>query len=204
MKLRYTISCILVACITALSQPVLADDAKKEIMQPHVTPDNMNAMFERGLLQGKVEASFLFNENLNAFDISTSIQKDKAILSGHVSNELEKDLATHVALNVEGINEVENNIIVDEEKSLAKNLKEVKAAVSEVANEARIITTIESKYAVNGHLSALGIDVNANGNRVILSGTVTSALHRDMAELIAKNTEGVAAVDNQLRIDPDA
>lgn len=181
-----------------------AGPADSEMMKPHVNPDNINAMFQRGVRHGKVEAAFFFSDNLSAFDINTRIEKDKAVLTGYVSSELEKDLATQLALNVEGIEEVENNITVDEEKSQAFSLKKLKQQVAEVATEAKIITSIESQYSVNGHLSALGIDVNAEGNAVTLSGTVTSEPHKELAELIAANTDGVETVENELRIDPDS
>ncbi len=178
-------------------------DAKSEIMEPHVRPDNMNAMFERGMLHGKVEAAFLFNDSLSMFEIDTSIQQHTAVLEGTVSGELEKDLATQVALNVDGIDEVENRLTVNDELSRIESDQELKDASADVASEARIITAIESKYAVNGHLSGMGINVNANGNKVILSGTVVSPLHKQLAELVAVNTQGVLSVDNRIRIDPE-
>lgn len=208
MKQEYVLkTTFILLVLLAILMPwaaVRAEDVKTEILEPHVRPDNMNAMFERGMLHGKVEAAFLFNENLSVFDIDTSIHKHTARLEGTVSSELEKDLATQVALNVEGIDEVDNRLRVNDEKAEQKDIEKIKEAVTDVANEARIITAIESKLAVNGHLSGLGVSVNANGSNVILSGTVTSPLHKQLAELIALNTDGVNSVDNQLRVKPES
>ena len=49
-------------------------------------------------------------------------------------------------------------------------------------------------------IQAAGIDVTANGGKVTLWGTTTTAAERRRAENVAKKVQGVTAVDNQLKV----
>jgi len=52
----------------------------------------------------------------------------------------------------------------------------------------------------DGKVQAAEIDVTAQGGRVSLWGTAATAAERNRAGQIASKVEGVAAVDNQLKI----
>eukprot|EP00232_Nephroselmis_pyriformis_P027893 CAMPEP_0182869710 /NCGR_PEP_ID=MMETSP0034_2-20130328/10099_1 /TAXON_ID=156128 /ORGANISM="Nephroselmis pyriformis, Strain CCMP717" /LENGTH=59 /DNA_ID=CAMNT_0025002179 /DNA_START=134 /DNA_END=309 /DNA_ORIENTATION=+ len=44
-------------------------------------------------IDGKAEATLLFNGNLNSFDINTDVKMGTITLTGKVDNEIEKELA---------------------------------------------------------------------------------------------------------------
>lgn len=64
--------------------------------------------------------------------------------------------------------------------------------------DAAITTEINAKLAMDARLSAIQIDVDTVGGRVVLRGTAPDPQAREHATAIAKAVEGVRGVDNQL------
>lgn len=56
-------------------------------------------------------------------------------------------------------------------------------------------------YSLNEHLSAYDIDVTVDDGRVILAGQVENGIERDLAEEIAQGVDGVAGVENRIRVE---
>ena len=65
-----------------------------------------------------------------------------------------------------------------------------------VASDSAITTKIKSKFAADSVVSVFDIGVKTWSGTVTLSGNVGSYIARDQAESIAKDTGGVAAVNN--------
>jgi hypothetical protein len=63
-----------------------------------------------------------------------------------------------------------------------------------------ITTAVKGKLAADERTSAMKIDVDTNQRVVTLNGTVQSAAEKAAAEQIAKNTEGVTNVVNNLTV----
>jgi osmotically-inducible protein OsmY len=75
------------------------------------------------------------------------------------------------------------------------------AAASEV--KADWATTLQVKLALLSKLGtdSLHVDVDSSSGRVALSGTVEKRETAELASSVAKSVEGVAAVDNNLRVE---
>lgn len=63
-------------------------------------------------IQGKLEATLAYNEELSAFAIDTEVKDGIVHLEGQVESETAKDLAEQLSLNIEGVSSVENNLQV--------------------------------------------------------------------------------------------
>ncbi len=72
---------------------------------------------------------------------------------------------------------------------------------SVVASDSAITTKIKGKYVADSVVSVFNIGVRTWEGTVTLSGTVGSFTARDQAEVIAKGTKGVAAVNNQIIVE---
>lgn len=72
---------------------------------------------------------------------------------------------------------------------------------SVVAADSAITTKIKGKYAGDSVVSVFGISVRTYEGTVTLSGTVGSILARDRAVSLARQTDGVKAVNNQIIIE---
>lgn len=76
-------------------------------------------------------------------------------------------------------------------------------AATQSLTDLRQQTQIWTAYATQEHLRGLGISVDVRNGRATLTGTVESQVEKDLAEQIAHGVDGITAVDNQLRVDPD-
>ena len=62
---------------------------------------------------------------------------------------------------------------------------------------------IWATYAIDPALATRDIDVDVEGNTVILHGTVETPVEKILAGAIAQAADGVTKVDNQLKVDPE-
>lgn len=69
---------------------------------------------------------------------------------------------------------------------------------SELWAEARLITT----YSLNEHLNPFDIDVDVEGNTVILSGVLDNPAERELAIRLARDLSGIDNVDDRLQVVP--
>jgi len=68
----------------------------------------------------------------------------------------------------------------------------------EVIGDAGITAKVKSKFIADSELKALQIDVDTTNGAVTLRGSVATPMERDRAATVARETEGVTSVDNQL------
>ena len=69
-------------------------------------------------------------------------------------------------------------------------------------SDAGITTAVKSKLAADDMVKAYKVDVDTENKVVTLSGDVETAAQRAHAVMIARNTDGVSDVIDQLRINP--
>lgn len=67
-------------------------------------------------------------------------------------------------------------------------------------DDAAITVAINAALAKDSELSAIKIDVDTKAGQVRLSGKAPNASARDRATTLARGVDGVAGVDNQLRV----
>lgn len=70
--------------------------------------------------------------------------------------------------------------------------------------DAGITTSVKTKLAVDDMVKAYQVDVDTSNKVVTLSGEVETAAQKEHAVMIARNTEGVRDVIDQLRVNPTA
>lgn len=62
---------------------------------------------------------------------------------------------------------------------------------------------IWATYVTNPGLDALDLTVDVEGDKAIISGTVETPIQKRLAERIADRTDGIASVQNRIRVDPE-
>jgi osmotically-inducible protein OsmY len=91
---------------------------------------------------------------------------------------------------------------VDKTKEIAGGIatktKEFSATTGEVITDAWITTKVKAKFADETLLKGSNINVDSGDHVVTLKGTVASAPAKERAATIARGTEGVTRVVNQL------
>lgn len=63
-------------------------------------------------IQGKLEATLAYNQDLSSFAIDSEVKNGVVYLKGNVETQTAKDLASQLARSIEGVNKVENNLRV--------------------------------------------------------------------------------------------
>jgi len=69
--------------------------------------------------------------------------------------------------------------------------------------DSAITAIVKSKLAVDNETSSANINVDTKGGVVTLTGAVTTQADKDQAEQIARDTEGVARVINNITVETD-
>jgi hypothetical protein len=78
------------------------------------------------------------------------------------------------------------------------------AQAEQAISEGSLTAKIKAKMALDDTVRALSIDVDTNGSVVTLTGTVHSEAERAKAVLLARETEGITAVNDRLAVSPGA
>lgn len=74
----------------------------------------------------------------------------------------------------------------------------------QVVDDAAVLARVKTRLAAEATINALKINVDVRENNVTLTGEVPSQAEKDQAGRVAKETEGVRAVTNNLTINPAA
>lgn len=82
--------------------------------------------------------------------------------------------------------------------ALATTSKDMTGEARDAFREGQIWAT----YVANPALDGYTLDVDVNGNKAVLTGTVESAIQKTLAEQVALRTEGIDSVDNRIKLDP--
>lgn len=170
---------------------VHADDAKpKESISQNVSDARR---------EGQIWTSYAMNPHLKAFDLKVEVKGNKAILDGKVDSPVAKDLAEQIARGVEGIQHVDNRLVVDANYEPARRVASDRT-FGEKVEDATITASVKSKLLWNSNTDGLDINVDTANGQVTLTGSAKSGAEKDLAGRIARNTNGVMSVNNRIAV----
>ncbi len=149
----------------------------------------------------QIWTTYALSPHLRANDLKVSVQNGKATLSGTVDEGVNKDLAKQIALGVNGIKEVDNNIVVKADYTPPARNANASRSYGETIDDATITAAVKSKLMWSRYADGLTTDVDTKMGKVTLTGTADSAAEKDLAKRLALNTRGVVSVDNHLVVD---
>jgi Predicted periplasmic or secreted lipoprotein len=148
-------------------------------------------------IDGKLEAAYLFNTELNNFKIGTTVSAGHVTLDGHVPSETHRQLAEEIAQNLDGVNGVTNNLAIGEgDYGWGEKERNFRTRFFDLTTTTRL----KSAYAINDELSATDINIDTKDGVVTLSGEVKSNAAKQLAEEIAVGYDHVESVNNQLQV----
>lgn len=141
-----------------------------------------------------IETKFAGSSELNVFSINTDVSDGVVRLEGEVETNTERELAAELAKSVDGVKKVENRLEVKgDDPSFVDRIRNG-------ASDAALTARVKTRLLTSRNTSGLAIKVESDGNVVTLSGEVKSDAERDLAEMIATNTSGVADVRNRIEV----
>ncbi|WP_449356040.1 BON domain-containing protein [Alishewanella longhuensis] len=148
--------------------------------------------------EAQIWTTYALSPYLRANTLSVSVAAGKATLTGHVAEDVHKELAGEIAAGVTGIDKVDNQIVVDADHKAKPDAG--KRSYGEVIDDASITAAVKSKLLWSKHTEGMDTKVVTNSGKVQLTGTVASEQAKQQAEKLAKNTEGVRSVANLLEV----
>jgi osmotically-inducible protein OsmY len=161
-------------------------------------------------LNDRIDARLKADATLKKFDVDASVKDGVATLTGKVRTEAEKVRAGRDA-HVAGVTRVDNQLVLDKDAGIpvtdkvksatdttAKKTEQGLSKTGEVITDGWITTKIHGRFVGEDLLKGSDINVDTSNHVVTLKGTVKSDAARTRATEIARTTDGVNKVVDQL------
>ena len=152
-------------------------------------------------LQGALQTALSLNRMLNPFRIEVAVDDRQARLGGEVENEVERQLAEHVALATHGIEQVDNQLKVNPQ--LVERPLEARAYAQRL-EDATLAAVIRARLLWSRVTEKAAIEVQSSEGVVTLRGKVDSTEAKELAGVVARTTDGVYLVNNLVSLDSAA
>ena len=146
--------------------------------------------------ESQIWTTYALSPFLRANDLKVSVHEGKATLTGNVEESVNKDLAEQIALGVDGIKDVDNQIKI--QPDYTPPARSADRSYGEVIDDASITSAVKSKLVWSKNTEGLTANVETKRGKVTLVGSADSAATKDLAGKLAMGTRGVMSVDNQL------
>lgn len=134
------------------------------------------------VIQAKLEAS----EKVKARQVEVTVREGTVYLTGMVDTEEARREAGRLAWKTQGVEGLSNDLTVGEK------------TVGGWIDDVMISSKVKSKLIANSEIKSRNIDVSSSQGVVTLIGRVKSQLVKSDAERIARGTQGVKDVNNEL------
>jgi osmotically-inducible protein OsmY len=116
-------------------------------------------------------------------------------LTGKVNSSVDKSLAGELIRSLDGVKDVNNELSVMKLYS-----DEDSKDLSDSLTDSKVATVVKTRLLFSADVSGSDINVDVANGVVTLKGTVSSDAERDLALAIAKNTDDVKDVVDELRV----
>jgi hyperosmotically inducible periplasmic protein len=166
----------------------------------------------------KVHSQFVPEDTLEGSDIDVDTRAGVVTLNGTVATEAGRTRAIAIAKATDGVTSVTDRLrIVAPAGSMARDTarkagdaareagqatKEATGTTGKAITDGWIKSKIAAQYVTEDSLDNSDIDIDISKGAVTLNGAVRTAGARTRAEEIAKATDGVKSVKNDLKVNP--
>jgi len=151
-----------------------------------------------------IKTALMSDGRTDALDINVDTMNGKVTLRGGADSAAAKLAATELARNVDGVMSVDNQLMVAEKGSYARDsantatasgkAREAMSGSGEEINDAWITSKVKTQLLADSQTPGTDISVETKDHVVHLSGVVATAQARAEAIRIAGATEGVTSV----------
>jgi hyperosmotically inducible protein len=156
-----------------------------------------------GWITMKVHAQFLDEDPLEDSDIDVDTNSGIVTLSGTVVTEAGRKRAVEIAKATDGVKNVVDNLRIGREEGATGTAgRESDRPTGKVVSDGWIKSKIYSQFLAEDPLDESNIDIDVDEGTVTLEGTVQTTAARSRAEAIARKTDGVRNVKNELKVGP--
>jgi len=147
-----------------------------------------------GWITTKVKTTLFFHKSVSSMT-EVKHQRRNRDLKGDADNQAQKDLTTEYAKDVEGVKDVQNEMVV------SKTAKKTHTKVGEKIDDASITALVKTTLLYHRSTSALKTKVDTKHGVVTLTGEAKNASAKELATKFVKDVHGVKSVKNQMTIE---
>jgi osmotically-inducible protein OsmY len=159
-------------------------------------------------LSTSVQAKYYGDDTLRADRIDVAVENGVVTLRGTVASDAAKQRAASLASSVEGVSNVQNELTVSTAPAATAETRAEPPAATATTGGGRddsdpswITTKIQAQYFMSPEIKPWNIDVTTmRGGVVTVAGLVESEEDKSEALRIARETDGVTRVEDQLRV----
>ena len=158
-------------------------------------------------ITAKIQSKYFLDADVKGRDIDVTTQDGTVTLSGAVESERERRQAVAVARNTDGVRQVNDRLTVTPMERAADTARAPSAArgtsgnVAGAVDDTWITTKVQAQYFLDGDVKGHEVNVDTRNGVVTLTGSVESDAAKQLAESIARDTDGVSRVVNRLTVE---
>jgi len=178
----------LVLCGASTSVAQVSDAAKK----------SGNAITDSWITM-KVHSQFIPEDALEGSDIDVDTTHGVVVLKGTVPTEAAKTRAVAIAKATDGVKSVTDQLRIAKPDFA---VRDTAGTAGKAVTDGWIKSKIYSQYMTEDTLDDSDLDIDVTKGAVVLNGAVKTDAAKTRAESIAKATDGVKSVKNNLKVNP--
>jgi hyperosmotically inducible protein len=151
-----------------------------------------------------VKAKLVADDTVKANKIDVDTKDRVVTLKGEVDTDIARARAVELARATNGVRDVVDQMVVAPgpapTSGVGEAAKEAARDAGDALSDAGITTAVKTKLLADTDVSGLKIDVDTKDGIVTLIGDVGTPLEKKKAVEIARDTNGVKSVKDQLKI----
>lgn len=184
--------------LTAATMTLLTQQASSEEQQPP-TEAAQEAHLVEQRQRGQIEGVYLFQPSLDASRIQVEVRENRATLVGEVESHVQRDLAQELAMSIDGIDTVSNQLQVNPRLTEDHHSS---PAWGEQPSDSALLAKVKTRLLANINLPGTRIEIDTQQGHVTLSGEVDHRDQQELAYYTTLNTQGVRSVESTLNVTP--
>lgn len=144
-------------------------------------------------LKDKIKVTLLFHRSVSAAKTEVEVKDGIVTLRGHPDSQAQKELTTEYARDVEGVKDVNNEMVVTKTK---KN-----RTAGEKIDDASITAQVKMALLLHRSTSALTTTIATRRGVVTVNGKAKNTAEKDLVGKLVKDVNGVKTVKNRMTIE---
>jgi osmotically-inducible protein OsmY len=145
-------------------------------------------------LRDKVKVTLLFHRSVSAGKTEVDVKDGIVTLRGNAESQAQKELTTEYARDVEGVNNVNN------EMTVSKTSKKKSQTTGEKIDDASITAQVKMALLLHRSTSALNTTVATKRGVVTVGGKARNTAEKDLVTKLVKDVNGVKSVKNRMTV----
>jgi hyperosmotically inducible protein len=156
-----------------------------------------------GWITFKIHSAYVPDNLLEGSDIDVTTKAGVVTLAGTVPSEPSRARAISIAKSTDGVKSVTDSLRIAPAKSATADAKSTAKGAGRSVNDGWIKSKIYAQFLIDWSVfEDSDIDIDVTNGAVALNGTVKTAAAKSRAAAIAKATDGVTTVKDNLKVGP--